>query len=100
MRKKMGLFANLRPAKVIPQLIDASSLKKEVIEGVDIMVVSEYDCRNRGTFYCIYCDIVSHKIRSENLLEEYTSVLQKALKPILSPGLERATAPGCIQTWR
>lgn len=40
MRKKMGLFANLRPAKVIPQLIDASSLKKEVIEGVDIMVVS------------------------------------------------------------
>jgi 3-isopropylmalate dehydrogenase len=39
MRKKMGLFANLRPAKVIPQLIDASSLKKEVIEGVDIMVV-------------------------------------------------------------
>eukprot|EP01035_Chromulina_nebulosa_P028317 gene28317-37371_t len=41
MRKKMGLFANLRPAKVIPQLIDASSLKKEVIEGVDIMVVRE-----------------------------------------------------------
>jgi len=41
MRKSMGLFANLRPAKVIPQLIDASTLKKEVIEGVDIMVVRE-----------------------------------------------------------
>lgn len=41
MRKNMGLFANLRPAKVIPQLIDASTLKKEVIEGVDIMVVRE-----------------------------------------------------------
>ena len=40
MRKKLGLYANLRPAKVIPQLIDASTLKKEVIEGVDIMVVS------------------------------------------------------------
>jgi len=37
----MGLFANLRPAKVIPQLIDASTLKREVIEGVDIMVVRE-----------------------------------------------------------
>ena len=36
-----GLFANLRPAKVIPQLIDASTLKREVIEGVDIMVVRE-----------------------------------------------------------
>lgn len=41
MRKSMGLFANLRPAKVIPQLIDASTLKREVIEGVDIMVVRE-----------------------------------------------------------
>ncbi len=41
MRKSMGLFANLRPAKVIPQLIDASTLKREVIEGVDVMVVRE-----------------------------------------------------------
>jgi 3-isopropylmalate dehydrogenase len=41
MRQSMGLFANLRPATVIPQLIDASTLKKEVIEGVDIMVVRE-----------------------------------------------------------
>jgi 3-isopropylmalate dehydrogenase len=41
MRKELGLFANLRPAKVLPQLIDASTLKKEVIEGVDIMVVRE-----------------------------------------------------------
>lgn len=37
----MGLFANLRPAKVLPQLIDASTLKKEVVEGVDVMVVRE-----------------------------------------------------------
>lgn len=41
MRKSMGLFANLRPAKVIPQLMDASTLKREIIEGVDIMVVRE-----------------------------------------------------------
>jgi len=41
MRKQMDLFANLRPAKVIPQLIDASTLKRDVIEGVDIMVVRE-----------------------------------------------------------
>ena len=41
MRKTLGLFANLRPAKVIPQLIDASTLKREIIEGVDIMVVRE-----------------------------------------------------------
>lgn len=41
LRKSLGLFANLRPAKVIPQLISASSLKPEIIDGVDIMVVRE-----------------------------------------------------------
>merc|ERR1719469_655165 len=41
MRKEMGLFANLRPAKVLPQLIDTSTLKREVVEGVDVMVVRE-----------------------------------------------------------
>jgi len=41
MRKEMGLFANLRPAKVLSQLIDASTLKREIVEGVDIMVVRE-----------------------------------------------------------
>lgn len=41
LRAGLGLFANLRPAKIIPQLIDASSLKREVVEGVDIMVVRE-----------------------------------------------------------
>ncbi len=41
LRAGLGLFANLRPAKIFPQLIDASSLKREVVEGVDIMVVRE-----------------------------------------------------------
>jgi 3-isopropylmalate dehydrogenase len=41
MRKQLGLFANLRPAKVLDQLIDASTLKREVVEGVDVMVVRE-----------------------------------------------------------
>ncbi len=41
LRAGLGLFANLRPAKIIPQLIDSSSLKKEVVEGVDILVVRE-----------------------------------------------------------
>ncbi|MEL6385153.1 MAG: 3-isopropylmalate dehydrogenase [Cyanobacteria bacterium J06626_18] len=41
LRAGLGLFANLRPATIMPQLIDASSLKPEVVEGVDIMVVRE-----------------------------------------------------------
>ncbi|MBE7381694.1 MAG: 3-isopropylmalate dehydrogenase [Leptolyngbya sp. SIO1E4] len=41
LRAGLALFANLRPATILPQLIDASSLKREVVEGVDIMVVRE-----------------------------------------------------------
>jgi len=40
-RSELGLFANYRPAKVHSQLIDSSTLKPEVIEGVDILVVRE-----------------------------------------------------------
>jgi 3-isopropylmalate dehydrogenase len=41
LRSGLGLFANLRPVKIIPALIDASTLKREVIEGVDLLVVRE-----------------------------------------------------------
>ncbi len=41
LRKELQLFANLRPAKIFDSLISASTLKSEVIEGVDIMVVRE-----------------------------------------------------------
>ncbi|KAG0562693.1 hypothetical protein M758_9G091200 [Ceratodon purpureus] len=41
LRAGLGVFANLRPAVVLPQLVDSSTLKREVAEGVDIMVVRE-----------------------------------------------------------
>jgi len=40
-RSKLGLFANLRPALLYPQLADASSLKHELVAGLDIMIVRE-----------------------------------------------------------
>ncbi|MFM7390160.1 MAG: 3-isopropylmalate dehydrogenase [Vampirovibrionales bacterium] len=40
-RKAMGLFSNVRPVKAYPALLQASTLKQEVIEGVDIVVVRE-----------------------------------------------------------
>jgi 3-isopropylmalate dehydrogenase len=40
-RKELGLFANLRPVKLHPKLIDASPLKAEYLQGVDLMVVRE-----------------------------------------------------------
>ncbi|KAK9281192.1 hypothetical protein L1049_004087 [Liquidambar formosana] len=41
LREGLKVFANLRPASVLPQLVDASTLKKEIAEGVDLMVVRE-----------------------------------------------------------
>ncbi len=41
LRKELGLFANLRPATVYEPLIDASTLKPEVVKGLDIMIVRE-----------------------------------------------------------
>ncbi|KAG4972660.1 hypothetical protein AAZX31_13G348900 [Glycine max] len=40
-RKELGVFANLRPATVYSPLVDASTLKREVAEGVDIMLIRE-----------------------------------------------------------
>jgi 3-isopropylmalate dehydrogenase len=40
-RKELGLFANLRPAVMYPELVGASSLKPEVVSGLDIMIIRE-----------------------------------------------------------
>ncbi len=41
LRKHLGAFANLRPVETIPALADSSTLKREVLDGVDILVVRE-----------------------------------------------------------
>lgn len=41
LRKELGLFANLRPAMVFPALADASSLKRHLVEGLDILILRE-----------------------------------------------------------
>src|SRR6202047_3130118 len=41
LRKELGLFANIRPAIVYPALADASSLKREAVEGLDIIILRE-----------------------------------------------------------
>ncbi len=41
LRKELGVFANLRPAICYPALADASSLKRELVEGLDILILRE-----------------------------------------------------------
>src|SRR6202158_5450159 len=48
LRKDLALYANLRPAVTYPALADASSLKRELVEGLDIMILRELT----GGVYC------------------------------------------------
>lgn len=41
MRKKLGLFANIRPIQVFPALVDNSPIKKEIVEDADFVVIRE-----------------------------------------------------------
>ena len=41
LREQLGLYANLRPAKLYPMLAEASTLRREVIEGIDMLVIRE-----------------------------------------------------------
>jgi 3-isopropylmalate dehydrogenase len=41
LRSSLGLYANLRPARIFPTLVDASTLKREVVDGLDLLVVRE-----------------------------------------------------------
>ncbi len=41
LREKLGLFANIRPARVYPSMLDNSTLKKEVLKGTDFIVLRE-----------------------------------------------------------
>ncbi len=41
LRKELGLFANVRPVKIYPALADASTLKREVVEKVDLVIIRE-----------------------------------------------------------
>jgi 3-isopropylmalate dehydrogenase len=41
LRKKLGLFANLRPVKTLPMLVDSTNLKPEVVKGVDFIFIRE-----------------------------------------------------------
>lgn len=41
LRKSLGLYANLRPVKVFPMLVDSTNLKPEIVSGVDMIVIRE-----------------------------------------------------------
>jgi 3-isopropylmalate dehydrogenase len=78
-REKLGLYANLRPVKVYNALIDASPLKRDVVEGVDILVLREltggiYFGKPRGV------EKINGEERGINTLVYTTSEIRRIVK--------------------
>ena len=70
LRKELGLYANLRPVRVSPALLDFSPLKAEAISGVDILLVREL---SSGIYYGEKCEsLVVDGIEQASDVETYT----------------------------
>ena len=79
LRKGLGVFANLRPVKVHPALIDGSPLKPEKLQGVDILVIRELT----GGLYFGFPkgrDIKDGRERAVDTLEYYDYEIKRIMK--------------------
>jgi len=81
-RKELGLFANIRPVKMIPSLISASTLREEVVRNVDMVVIREL---TGGIYF-------GEKGRNENPRAAYDILLynEEEVRRIIELGFETA----------
>ncbi len=109
LRYELGLYANLRPSKIYDELIDASPLKKEIVQGTDMMIVREltggiYFGQPRGVF-----DLEDGQKKGVNTLVYTTKeieriakiafeIARKRRKKVLS--VDKANVLECTELWR
>jgi 3-isopropylmalate dehydrogenase len=106
-RKALGLFANIRPATMHPTLVEASSLRPEVVSGVDLIVVREL---TGGIYFgekkryasehgevaedqCIY-----HETEIERILRVAFEIARKRQKRVVS--VDKANVLETSRLWR
>lgn len=82
LRKGLGFYANIRPVRMIPSLISASTLKPEVLQGVDMVVIREL---TGGLYF-------GEKGRTENPLSAYDMMTysEEEIRRILEHGFKTA----------
>jgi len=103
-RKELGVYANLRPAVVYDELINASSLKPEIIKGVDIMVVREliggiYFGEPKGrTDDKGWNTMVYTRMEIERIAHQAFKIAQKRDKRVCS--IDKANVLDVSQLWR
>ncbi|MCF6339149.1 MAG: 3-isopropylmalate dehydrogenase [Sulfurimonas sp.] len=103
-RKELGVYANLRPAVVYDELINASSLKPEIIMGVDIMVIREliggiYFGEPKGrTEDKGWNTMVYTRMEIERIAHQAFKIAQKRDKRVCS--IDKANVLDVSQLWR
>jgi 3-isopropylmalate dehydrogenase len=108
-RKELGLFANLRPAILYPQLADASSLKPEVVAGLDLMIVREltggiYFGQPRGVRTLEngeregFNTLVYRESEIERIVRSACDIAMKRGKRLCS--VDKANVLECTELWR
>ena len=103
-RKELGVYANLRPAIVYDELINASSLKPEIIKGVDIMVIREliggiYFGEPKGrTEDKGWNTMVYTRMEIERIAHQAFKIAQKRDKKVCS--IDKANVLDVSQLWR
>ncbi len=104
LRKAMGTFANLRPAIVYDELVNASTLKPEVVKGVDIMVVREltggiyFGEPRKYSPHKAYNTMVYTKEEIEQIAKVAFEIAQKRNKQVTS--VDKANVLEVSQLWR
>ena len=109
LRSSLGLYANLRPAKMFAALIDASTLKREVVEGLDLLVVRELtggiyfgeprgiqtlpDGTRKGVNTLVYTEM-----EIERIARVAFDVARKRNKNVVS--VDKANVLECTELWR
>ncbi|MBE0509470.1 MAG: 3-isopropylmalate dehydrogenase [Chromatiales bacterium] len=112
-RKELNLFANLRPALLYPELAEASSLKPEVVSGLDIMIVREltgdvYFGQPRGIEVRATADGKTERVGFNTMIyaeSEVRRVARVAFDIAMKRGkklcsVEKANVLECSELWR
>lgn len=108
-RKELGLFSNLRPAILYPQLADASTLKPEVVAGLDLMIVREltggiYFGQPRGVRTLDsgeregYNTLVYRESEIERIVRSACEIAMKRGRKLCS--VDKANVLECTELWR
>ena len=108
-RKELGLFANLRPAILYPQLADASTLKPDVVAGLDLMIVREltggiYFGQPRGVRTLDsgeregFNTLVYRESEIERIVRAACDIAMKRGKRLCS--VDKANVLECTELWR